>query len=90
MELWIGNITGMANYRFSEFEFGNLSEFLLSWDIVCKRKRKGWLGITDCVLWNEAATGKYVWNIANKVDNLWVKWITMCIKGADWWEYTPK
>ncbi|XP_062113284.1 uncharacterized protein LOC133824418 [Humulus lupulus] len=32
--------------------------------------------------------GKYVWAIANKEDNLWVKWIhTVYIKQEDWWAY---
>ena len=35
-----------------------------------------------------AAVGKYVWNIACKADNLWVKWVNhKYLKGNPWWEY---
>ncbi|XP_015166803.1 uncharacterized protein [Solanum tuberosum] len=42
------------------------------------------------MVWNEAAIAKYVWNIANKADNLWVKWVNhVYLKGEDWWNYRP-
>ncbi|XP_062075533.1 uncharacterized protein LOC133779607 [Humulus lupulus] len=35
------------------------------------------------------AIGKYVWAIAEKKDNLWVKWVHhVYIKQEDWWNYT--
>lgn len=42
---------------------------------MCKPKKQQGLGIKDCITWNEAVMVKYVWNIANKEDNLWVKWV---------------
>ena len=34
--------------------------------------------------------GKYVWNMARKVDNMWVKWVDhVYMKGKDWWTYSP-
>lgn len=39
-------------------------------DLVCRPRRKGGLGILECVTWIEAAIAKYVWNIARKDDNL--------------------
>lgn len=27
------------------------------------------------MLWNKAAVGNYIWKIAEKKDNIWVKWI---------------
>ncbi|XP_019238011.1 PREDICTED: uncharacterized protein LOC109218132 [Nicotiana attenuata] len=63
---------------------------LVAWDTVCKPKQQGGLGIKDCMAWNEAAMVKYVWNIANKEDNLWVKWVNhVYIKEQDWWQYVP-
>ncbi|XP_049381419.1 uncharacterized protein LOC125845987 [Solanum stenotomum] len=48
---------------------------LISWEKVCRSKKEEGLGIVDCMIWNEAAIAKYVWNIAKKADNLWVKWV---------------
>ncbi|KAH0737756.1 hypothetical protein KY290_036461 [Solanum tuberosum] len=55
---------------------------LVAWDLVCRTKEEGGLGITECVIWNEAAVAKYVWNIAQKADNLWVDQVYL--KGTDW------
>lgn len=43
---------------------------LLAWELVCRPKQDGGLGIIDCELWNQATVAKYVWNIAKKADNL--------------------
>lgn len=60
---------------------------LVAWDLVCRTKKGGGLGITECVIWNEAAVAKYVWNIAQKADNLWVRWVNhVYIKGTEWWQ----
>lgn len=41
---------------------------------------------TGCMKWNKEAIAKYVWNIAQKVDNLWVWWInTVQLNRTDWW-----
>lgn len=62
---------------------------LMAWDLVCRPKREGGLGITEYIRWNKAAIAKYVWNIAQKADNLWVKWINnVCLKDNDWWQYS--
>ncbi|XP_021735642.1 uncharacterized protein LOC110702242 [Chenopodium quinoa] len=47
----------------------------ISWDIICRSKREGGLGVQDCITWNIAAMGKYVWDIANKNDSLWLRWV---------------
>lgn len=46
---------------------------LIAWKEVCRSKKEGGLGIMECMTCNEAAIAKYVWNIAKKADNLWVK-----------------
>ncbi|XP_059285750.1 uncharacterized protein LOC132039236 [Lycium ferocissimum] len=53
---------------------------LIAWDLACRPERQGGLGITECIAWNEAAIGKYVWNITQKTDNLTEK-ITRCTRG---------
>ncbi|XP_057251652.1 uncharacterized protein LOC130591764 [Beta vulgaris subsp. vulgaris] len=60
----------------------------IAWKDVCYAKNTGGLGIRECISWNVAAIGKYVWQITNKADLLWIKWIhSLYIKEATWWEY---
>ncbi|XP_048497943.1 uncharacterized protein LOC125496507 [Beta vulgaris subsp. vulgaris] len=55
---------------------------------VCYAKNRGGLGIRECISWNVAAIGKYVWQITEKADLLWIKWIhSVYIKESSWWEY---
>ncbi|XP_019231719.1 PREDICTED: uncharacterized protein LOC109212521 [Nicotiana attenuata] len=50
----------------------------------------GGLGVYDTAAWNEAVIAKYVWNIAAKTDNMWVRWVNhIYLKGRDWWQYKP-
>ncbi|XP_019106165.1 uncharacterized protein LOC109135504 [Beta vulgaris subsp. vulgaris] len=64
---------------------------LVSWDWVGKPKSKGGLGVRNCVVWNNADIGKYTWQIAQKDDSLWIKWIhSIYIRDANWWEYQPR
>uniref|UniRef100_A0A803PM74 Reverse transcriptase zinc-binding domain-containing protein n=1 Tax=Cannabis sativa TaxID=3483 RepID=A0A803PM74_CANSA len=61
---------------------------LLAWNNVCHLRSEGGSGIKKIVEWNSTALFKYVWAIANKEDNLWVKWIhNVYLKEKDWWEY---
>lgn len=48
---------------------------LVSWQQVCLPKEKGGLHIMDLVCWNQAAITKVLWDIANKSDSLWVRWL---------------
>lgn len=60
----------------------------VGWSKVCRPKSRGGLGIRGLNLWNTIAIGKIVWQIANKKDTLWVKWVhTVYIKGREWWDY---
>ncbi|XP_075084724.1 uncharacterized protein LOC107792115 [Nicotiana tabacum] len=43
---------------------------LIAWDFICRSKKEGGLGVTDCVSWSDAAIGKCIWNIAQKTYNL--------------------
>lgn len=61
---------------------------LIAWEVVYTEKNEGVLSIADFIVWNEAAITKYVWNIANKADNLWVKWVyRVYLKGTYWRDY---
>ncbi|VFQ64920.1 unnamed protein product [Cuscuta campestris] len=64
---------------------------LVSWDIICQPKSKGGLGLRNIINWNKATIMKLNWDIANKKDVLWVKWIhSRYIQSASYWDYIPK
>ncbi|XP_059284813.1 uncharacterized protein LOC132038107 [Lycium ferocissimum] len=57
---------------------------------VCRPKKAGGLWVLDCMIWNEASVAKYAWNIAQKADNLWVRWVDhIYLSHTNWWDYTP-
>lgn len=47
----------------------------VAWSQVCKGKSEGGLGIHDSDKWNRATIGELLWDIAGKIDSLWVKWV---------------
>ncbi|XP_062074820.1 uncharacterized protein LOC133778814 [Humulus lupulus] len=60
----------------------------VAWEQLCRSKSEGGLGIRNSLLWNMAAIAKYVWAIASKQDNLWVRWIhSVYLKDENWWDY---
>ena len=62
---------------------------MVAWKDVCRPRALGGLGIRNIQEWNEAAIGKYVWNIAAKKDSLFVKWInSIYLMNGNWWEYS--
>ncbi|XP_062094321.1 uncharacterized protein LOC133800379 [Humulus lupulus] len=62
---------------------------LIAWDHLCLSETAGGLGFRRILDWNEAAIGKYVWDIAKKKDNLFVKWInSVYLANRNWWDYT--
>uniref|UniRef100_A0A803Q327 Reverse transcriptase zinc-binding domain-containing protein n=1 Tax=Cannabis sativa TaxID=3483 RepID=A0A803Q327_CANSA len=48
---------------------------LIAWESLCQSKTAGGLGFRKIHEWNQAAMGKYIFAIAQKQDNLWLKWI---------------
>ncbi|XP_058784085.1 uncharacterized protein LOC131658853 [Vicia villosa] len=48
---------------------------LVAWSTVCQPVNKGGLGVININIWNKCAMLKLLWNICNKPNNLWVKWI---------------
>ncbi|XP_062080587.1 uncharacterized protein LOC133785356 [Humulus lupulus] len=60
----------------------------IAWDSLCKPKVAGGIGIKKISEWNKDAMFKYVWAVAAKEDNLWVRWVhSVYIKGRVWWDY---
>ncbi|XP_048491597.1 uncharacterized protein LOC125492898 [Beta vulgaris subsp. vulgaris] len=60
----------------------------VNWEKLCKPKTAGGLGLRSTINWNIAAVGKLAWCIANKQDNMWVKWVNeIYIKEQQWSHY---
>nr|GEV03542.1 RNA-directed DNA polymerase, eukaryota, reverse transcriptase zinc-binding domain protein [Tanacetum cinerariifolium] len=67
------------------------SVFLLPTTIVNEinklPKNQGGLRLKNLQIWNQALLAKNVWNIANKKDSLWVKWVhSVKLRGESIWE----
>ncbi|GJW21869.1 RNA-directed DNA polymerase, eukaryota, reverse transcriptase zinc-binding domain protein [Tanacetum coccineum] len=59
----------------------------VSWKDVCQPKKYGGLGFKPLEQWNSALLVKHLWNVANKKDTLWVRWIHLVkLKGRSVWE----
>ncbi|XP_060211885.1 uncharacterized protein LOC132639460 [Lycium barbarum] len=55
---------------------------LVAWDKVCLPISTGGLNPINLKLWNVAALAKTCWDLAHKLDKLWIRWIhTYYIKG---------
>lgn len=46
---------------------------LVACDTFSRPKNAGWLGVHDLIVWNTTSIGKYVQNVASKMDCLWVR-----------------
>ncbi|KAJ8424802.1 hypothetical protein Cgig2_018694 [Carnegiea gigantea] len=62
----------------------------ISCQVTCTPKKVGGLGIKNLTLWNQASIAKLVWDIANKKDSLWARWVHgRYLKNKNWWGYIP-
>ena len=48
---------------------------LIAWEQVCRPRSEGGLGLLNMAIWNRAAIAKLCWDLAQKEDKLWIKWI---------------
>ncbi|XP_056692018.1 uncharacterized protein [Spinacia oleracea] len=48
---------------------------LVAWDYLCLPKSSGGWKPTCMKTWNKAAIGKLLWNLAQKKDKAWVRWV---------------
>ena len=59
----------------------------VAWNVVCKPKDQGGLGIKPLRQWNEVLLISQVWKIIANKESLWVKWVnTVKLKGNSIWE----
>nr|GEY28841.1 hypothetical protein [Tanacetum cinerariifolium] len=82
----INDINGiMKNFLWSQNN-DSKGKAKVAWKAVCKPKNQGGLGLKDLFVWNNALLVKHLWNIANKKDTLWVKWVsTIKLNGVSIW-----
>ncbi|VFQ93364.1 unnamed protein product [Cuscuta campestris] len=64
---------------------------LIKWEEVCLPKQEGGLGLKNLLFWNQACSMKLLWDIANKKDSLWVRWVhSKYLKQGTIWECNVK
>ena len=60
----------------------------VAWSWGCLPTMNGGLGIRDCIAWNAAAVGKFVRQVAQKEDVLWIKQVhNIYIRESSLWDY---
>ncbi|GJV73318.1 hypothetical protein Tco_1493313 [Tanacetum coccineum] len=75
-------------WNYGDFKRGKAR---IKWSDVCKPKVEGGLGIKFFKTWNIALISKHIWNIINKKDSLWVKWVHLYkLKGRSFWDVPEK
>ncbi|GLT48179.1 hypothetical protein SLA2020_218200 [Shorea laevis] len=58
----------------------------VSWEIVCKPKVEGGLGIKPLQAWNKACILRFIWLLFSKAGSIWVAWVqAYLIKGKSFW-----
>ncbi|WMV25245.1 hypothetical protein MTR67_018630 [Solanum verrucosum] len=64
---------------------------LVAWEKICRPKKFGGLNVKGCNNWNVASVGKLLWQLSEKQDILWVKWVHGLYMRNDVsiWEHTP-
>ncbi|KAL8502025.1 hypothetical protein ACS0TY_021235 [Phlomoides rotata] len=64
---------------------------LVAWKDVCRPKKVGGLGLRDLTAWNKALIARIIWDVHNKKDSLWIKWVSeQYLKGRSIWEFIPR
>ncbi|VFQ90497.1 unnamed protein product [Cuscuta campestris] len=64
---------------------------LINWEETCLPKNKGGIGLKNLVNWNKANVMKLLWDVANRKDILWVRWVHgRYLKQETVWQYNPK
>ncbi|XP_075093712.1 uncharacterized protein LOC142173026 [Nicotiana tabacum] len=73
------NILKEVDQKCRDFLWGGFEEqrkvSLIAWDKICRPKKCGDLNIKAYKEWNKAYVGKLRWQVIEKKDTLWVKWV---------------
>lgn len=63
----------------------------VSWEVICRPKDEGGLGIRSLDSWNKALMSTHLWNLLSRKESLWVKWIHCYrLKHYNFWEIRVK
>ncbi|CAK8579067.1 unnamed protein product [Lathyrus sativus] len=63
----------------------------VAWKTTCRPAAQGGMNILNLQIWNNVLLLKCLWNLCNKTDTIWVKWIhTQYLKGNNVMNYVPK
>ena len=66
----------------------NTNKAKIAWEIVCKPKREGGLGLRPLREANDVCCLKLIWRIASHGDSLWVKWTeAYFLKNHNFWSF---
>lgn len=49
----------------------------VSWDIVCRPKKEGGLGISKVEAWNISSLARIVWLLFCGIESLWIAWMNV-------------
>ncbi|GJT51140.1 RNA-directed DNA polymerase, eukaryota, reverse transcriptase zinc-binding domain protein [Tanacetum coccineum] len=59
----------------------------VAWNLVCRPKDQGGLGVKPLKKWNEVLLVSQIWKIIERKESLWVKWVnTVKLKSRSIWE----
>ncbi|GJZ15925.1 hypothetical protein Tco_0551602 [Tanacetum coccineum] len=59
----------------------------VAWNLVCRPKEQGGLGLKPLRKWNEVLLITQIWKIIENKESLWVKWVnTVKLKNKSFWE----
>ena len=62
----------------------------VDWNLVCRPKKCGGLGVRNLDAWNPVVVGKLSWHISSMQESLWVRWIHgVYTKGTNWMIFNP-
>lgn len=89
------SVVNEVHRKCREFLWGSSEEkkkiALVAWVKICKPKKQGGLNIKRCRNCNKASVGKLIWQIMEKKDTLWVKWIHgLYMKEEDFGNHVPQ
>ncbi|XP_019183032.1 PREDICTED: uncharacterized protein LOC109177999 [Ipomoea nil] len=63
---------------------------LVSWDVICRPKDEGGLGLRNLKHWNNAFMTKTLWNIHTRKETLWIRWVhDFYLRNVDFWTWNP-
>ncbi|GAA0168221.1 hypothetical protein LIER_40520 [Lithospermum erythrorhizon] len=59
----------------------------VAWNVLCLPLKEGGLGFKCMVVWSQVCPSKILWNIACKMDTLWIKWVH---RHESFWAYKKR